>query len=205
MCASRPAGMDGKHPRRTGRERSRDWKIRWPSRILAGFRRSSRATLGDHDSNRDNSGPRRSRGQEVCPAARRGSGPGRRCPARGLLRGGRDSGPAAHHRPPGLLLPGADPCRLLPARPTYPDWFGPPGQVLSGHPRTPAQIIGELLTGHPEAASLLAKASHRRALARSSTAKPVTQPAEPWAGPVRRLVPRECPASVRNHLRSSTQ
>jgi hypothetical protein len=47
--------------------------------------------------------------------------------------------------------------------------------VLSGHPRTPAQIIGELLTGHPEAASLLAEASHRRALARSSTAKVVQE------------------------------
>ena len=42
--------------------------------------------------------------------------------------------------------------------------------MLSGHPRTPGQIIGELLTGHPEAASLLAEASHRRALARSSAA-----------------------------------
>lgn len=43
--------------------------------------------------------------------------------------------------------------------------------MLSGHLRTPAQIIGELLTGHPEAASLLAEACHRRALARSSAAK----------------------------------
>lgn len=37
-------------------------------------------------------------------------------------------------------------------------------------PRTPAQIIGELLTGHPEAASLLAEAIHRCALARISAA-----------------------------------
>ena len=37
-------------------------------------------------------------------------------------------------------------------------------------PRTPSQIMGELLTGHPEAASLLAEASHRRALARNSAA-----------------------------------
>jgi hypothetical protein len=43
--------------------------------------------------------------------------------------------------------------------------------VLSGHPRTPGQIIGDLLTGHPEAASLLAEACHRLALARSSAAK----------------------------------
>jgi hypothetical protein len=42
--------------------------------------------------------------------------------------------------------------------------------VPSGDPRTPSQILGELLTGHPEAASLLAEASHRRALARSSAA-----------------------------------
>ena len=42
--------------------------------------------------------------------------------------------------------------------------------MLPGHPRTPSQIIGELLTGHPEAASLHAEASHRRALARSSAA-----------------------------------
>jgi hypothetical protein len=40
--------------------------------------------------------------------------------------------------------------------------------VLPGHSRTPPQIIGELLTGHPEAASQQAEASHRRALARSS-------------------------------------
>jgi hypothetical protein len=42
--------------------------------------------------------------------------------------------------------------------------------VLPGHTRTPSQIIGELLTGHPEAASLQAEASHCRALARSSAA-----------------------------------
>jgi hypothetical protein len=42
--------------------------------------------------------------------------------------------------------------------------------VLPGHTRTPSQIIGELLTRHPEAASLQAEASHRRALARSSAA-----------------------------------
>jgi hypothetical protein len=42
--------------------------------------------------------------------------------------------------------------------------------VLPGHMRTPAQIIGELLTGHPEAVSLQAEASHCRALARSSAA-----------------------------------
>lgn len=42
--------------------------------------------------------------------------------------------------------------------------------MLPGHTRTPSQIIGELLTGHPEAASLQAEASHRRALARSSAA-----------------------------------
>ena len=42
--------------------------------------------------------------------------------------------------------------------------------MLPGNPRTPSQILGELLTGHPEAASLLAEASHRRALARSSAA-----------------------------------
>lgn len=40
--------------------------------------------------------------------------------------------------------------------------------MLPGHTRTPAQIIGELLTAHPEAASLQAEASHCRALARSS-------------------------------------
>lgn len=39
-----------------------------------------------------------------------------------------------------------------------------------GDPRTPPQIMGELLTGHPEAASLLAEASHRSALARVSAA-----------------------------------
>ena len=42
--------------------------------------------------------------------------------------------------------------------------------MLPGHMRTPAQIIGELLTGHPEAASLQAEASHCRALARCSAA-----------------------------------
>jgi hypothetical protein len=42
--------------------------------------------------------------------------------------------------------------------------------VLPGHMRTPAQVIGELLTGHPEAVSLQAEASHCRALARSSAA-----------------------------------
>ena len=40
--------------------------------------------------------------------------------------------------------------------------------MLPGHMRTPAQVIGELLTGHPEAVSLQAEASHCRALARSS-------------------------------------
>jgi hypothetical protein len=45
--------------------------------------------------------------------------------------------------------------------------------VLSGHPRTPGQIVGELLSRHPEAASLLAEASHRLALARSSAARVV--------------------------------
>jgi len=42
--------------------------------------------------------------------------------------------------------------------------------VMPGDPRTPSQIMGELLTGHPEAASLLAEASHRSALARASAA-----------------------------------
>ncbi len=42
--------------------------------------------------------------------------------------------------------------------------------MLPGHTRTPAQIIGELLTGHPEAVSLQAEASHCRALARCSAA-----------------------------------
>lgn len=41
--------------------------------------------------------------------------------------------------------------------------------MLPGQMRTPAGIIGELLTGHPEAASLLAEASHCQALARGST------------------------------------
>ena len=35
---------------------------------------------------------------------------------------------------------------------------------------TPARIIGELLTSHPEAESLLAEAGHRQALAAWSTA-----------------------------------
>ena len=38
------------------------------------------------------------------------------------------------------------------------------------HPRWPSQIIGKLLTGHPEAASLLVKSIHCQALARSSAA-----------------------------------
>ena len=42
--------------------------------------------------------------------------------------------------------------------------------MLPGHMRTPAQVIGELLTGHSEAVSLQAEASHCRALARSSAA-----------------------------------
>jgi len=42
--------------------------------------------------------------------------------------------------------------------------------VLPPHPRTPSQIIGELLAGHPEAASLQAEASHCQALAHSSAA-----------------------------------
>lgn len=42
--------------------------------------------------------------------------------------------------------------------------------MLPGHTRTPAQIIGGLLAGHPEAVSLQAEASHCRALARSSAA-----------------------------------
>ena len=42
--------------------------------------------------------------------------------------------------------------------------------MLLGHMRTPAQIIGELLSGHPEAVSLQAEASHCRALVRSSAA-----------------------------------
>lgn len=41
---------------------------------------------------------------------------------------------------------------------------------MSGHTRTPPQIIGEMLTGHPEAASLLAEAGHCQALARASAA-----------------------------------
>jgi hypothetical protein len=43
--------------------------------------------------------------------------------------------------------------------------------VLPVRARTPAQIIGELLAGHPEAASLQAEASHCQALARSSAAR----------------------------------
>jgi hypothetical protein len=42
--------------------------------------------------------------------------------------------------------------------------------VEPDHRRTPAQIIGELLETHPEAASLLAEASHCRALAVCSAA-----------------------------------
>ena len=42
--------------------------------------------------------------------------------------------------------------------------------MLPPHPRTPSQIISELLAGHPEAASLQAEASHCQALARSSAA-----------------------------------
>ncbi len=42
--------------------------------------------------------------------------------------------------------------------------------MLPPHPRTPSQIIGELLAGHPEAASLQAEASHCQVLAGSSAA-----------------------------------
>jgi hypothetical protein len=42
--------------------------------------------------------------------------------------------------------------------------------VRPDHQPTPAKIIGELLTSHPEAASLLAEASHCRALAACSAA-----------------------------------
>ena len=42
--------------------------------------------------------------------------------------------------------------------------------MLPPHPRRPSQIIGQLLTGHPEAASLLAEAIHYQELARSSSA-----------------------------------
>jgi hypothetical protein len=42
--------------------------------------------------------------------------------------------------------------------------------VLPPHPRRPSQIIGELLTGHPEAAGLLAEAIHYQELSRSSSA-----------------------------------
>jgi len=41
-------------------------------------------------------------------------------------------------------------------------------EPASGRSATPVQIIGELLTSHPAAASLLAEASHRRALAVTS-------------------------------------
>ena len=41
---------------------------------------------------------------------------------------------------------------------------------MAGHTPTPAQIIGALLTGHPEAASLQGEASHRQALAVCSAA-----------------------------------
>jgi hypothetical protein len=43
--------------------------------------------------------------------------------------------------------------------------------VMPDHPRTPSQILRELLTSHPEAASLQGEASHRQALARESAAK----------------------------------
>jgi hypothetical protein len=43
--------------------------------------------------------------------------------------------------------------------------------MFSGHQRTPAQILSDLLTGHPEAGSLLAEACHWVALARSSAVK----------------------------------
>jgi hypothetical protein len=39
------------------------------------------------------------------------------------------------------------------------------------HPRTPSQILRDLLTRHPEAASLQGEASHRQALARESAAR----------------------------------
>ena len=42
--------------------------------------------------------------------------------------------------------------------------------MFSGHQRTPAQILSDLLTGHPEAASLLAEACFCLALARGSAA-----------------------------------
>ena len=41
---------------------------------------------------------------------------------------------------------------------------------MTGHTPTPTQIIGELLAGHPEAASLQGEASHRQALAVCSAA-----------------------------------
>jgi hypothetical protein len=43
--------------------------------------------------------------------------------------------------------------------------------VLAGHTRTPAQILGELLASHPEAASLQAEATHCQALARGSVVR----------------------------------
>jgi len=42
--------------------------------------------------------------------------------------------------------------------------------VSSAHMPTPSRIVGEVLTYHPEAASLLGEASHRHALAAHSTA-----------------------------------
>jgi len=42
--------------------------------------------------------------------------------------------------------------------------------VLPNQTRSPSQIIGELLEGHPEAASLQSEASHCRALARTAAA-----------------------------------
>ncbi len=42
--------------------------------------------------------------------------------------------------------------------------------MLPAYPRRPSQIIGALLTGHPEAANLLTEAVHCQALARSSAA-----------------------------------
>ncbi len=42
--------------------------------------------------------------------------------------------------------------------------------MSAAHMSTPSRIVGEVLTYHPEAASLLGEASHRRALAAHSTA-----------------------------------
>jgi hypothetical protein len=42
--------------------------------------------------------------------------------------------------------------------------------MLLSQARTPSQIIGELLAGHPEAARLQAEASHCRGLARVAAA-----------------------------------